>query len=102
MNKHYVIVTTISQHKIRYCIPVDALDTDDPNVAQEWAKDSVTMEEVHEFSQDWVGETIIDSTVVDQTEVLKMFDKDNEYLKGWTTEQKLNYIDEWRVDDESR
>lgn len=95
----YAIVTTISTHKIRYCIPMSELqklNTDSP-VDLSWAADSVTMQEVDEFSQDWLGEQIVDVEQYDQHSMLQLFDKDNQYLKDWTTSQKLKYIYDWKA-----
>lgn len=101
MSKQYVIVTAVSQFRMRYCIPVEDLRaqnaeaTDEQFSPVEWAKDSVTLNEVEEFSQLHLGESIIDSVVVDEEAMLKMFDTDNEYLTSWTHEQKLNFVRDW-------
>jgi len=97
----YVIVTAISSHRMRYCIPVDELQNMNTCVPvegheREWAMDTVTMNEVKEFSQDHIGEQIIDSRVVDEEEMLRQFNEDNDYLKSWTTEDKIKYVNDWR------
>ena len=61
-------------------------------VDAEWACDSVTCEEVEEFSQKYLGEQIIDHYVVDENAIIDTFDRDNDYLKEWTREQKLEHI----------
>ena len=97
MTKIYAIVTAISTHRMRYAIPVDELvDDGDSVLAALYAKDSVTMEEVKEFSQEHLGEQIVDSFVYDEDEMLKLFDADNHYLKSWTREQKLNWVNDWK------
>ena len=96
----YVIVTTISTHRMRYAIPVSDMDTDDPTKQIEWAKDSVTCEEVEEFSQEWLGELISDADIVAEWEMLEWFDTDNDYLKDWSKEQKLNYVKTWKREKE--
>lgn len=101
MTKTYAIVTAISTHRMRYAIPLDGQDWIhewDGNVdtAALYAKDSVIMEEVKEFSQEHLGEQIVDSFVYDEDEMLKLFDTDNDYLKSWTREQKLNYVNDWK------
>ena len=103
-NERYVVVTAISTHRMRYCVPVSKLqelnkDVDimnDPAKQVEWVKDSVTMEEVKEFSQHWVGEQIVDSFILDEERVLQLFNKDNDYLSDWDKEKKLKYIHNWR------
>lgn len=97
----YVIVTAISSHRMRYCIPVDELQKMNTSVPvkgheREWAMDTVTMQEVKEFSQDHIGEQIIDAQVVDEEEMLRQFNEDNDYLKSWTTEKKIEWVNDWR------
>jgi hypothetical protein len=97
----YVVVTVISSFRNRYAIPVDELqklNTDVPidGLELQWAEDCVTCEDVKEFSQFHLGETIIDSNLLDETQILELFDKDNEYLKNWPKEQKLEWIKKWQ------
>lgn len=98
----YVIVTTISSHRMRYCIPVDQLKElnkeVDPTASDlnEWAQDCVTMEEVKEFSQHWLGETIIDSVLVNEDQMLEQFDRDNDYLKSWSHDYKIDWVNRWK------
>ena len=81
--KKYVMVEAIAQYRMRYCVELNA---DDPS---EWAMDTVTMNEAKEFSQYWLGETITSHRVVDQEEILKLSDEDNDYCKSWSDEKKL-------------
>jgi hypothetical protein len=62
----------------------------------EWARDEVTMENVKEFSQHWLGEQILDTFVLDEERMLALFDRDNSYLKDWTHEQKMKYLHNWK------
>lgn len=101
MEKKYVIVTAVSTHRMRYCIPVDQLqqlNTDVPIDGHEceWAEDTVTCGEADEFSQTHLGEQIVDSVVVTEQQMLEQFDKDNDYLRGWTTEKKIEWVNDWR------
>tara|TARA_B110000977_G_C11088568_1_gene495806 strand:+ start:2485 stop:2820 length:336 start_codon:yes stop_codon:yes gene_type:complete len=101
-NKDFIVVTAISTHKMRFVIHKDELQkmneditlTDD--IAFEWAKDSVTMNEVKEFSQEWLGETIIDVDVKTESEMIELFDRENDYLKSWSLEQKINWVKDWK------
>lgn len=103
-DERYVVVTTMSTFRQRYCIPVSELQklnpdvdiTDNPQKQVEWAEDCVTAEEIKEFSQKWLGEQISDTFIVDEPRVLHMFNRDNDYLAGWEKEQKLKYIHDWR------
>ena len=79
------IVETISMFRIRYV--VDAKEG-------EHADDTVTMNNgtLSEFSQYHVNENIISTREIDDAEYLLMFDKDNDYLKDWSDNQKLSFI----------
>ena len=81
--KVLVLVETISQHRMRYAVLADK---------EEHACDEVVMERAAELSQDFIGESILSSRVITEAEYLEIFDKDNDYLKSWKVEQKLNMI----------
>lgn len=98
MTDKYYVVTAISQYRMRYVVPVEDLKRDG-EVHPVWAADSVTMNEVNEFSQEHLGETVIDVHEFTEEEVLTLFDKDNDYLKDWTKEQKLAYIKKWKYEE---
>jgi len=93
----YVMVTAVSTFRQRYCIPMEALKSTDPDmpIDPEWALDYVTCEEVEEFSQLHMGEQIVDYEILTQDQVLERFDKENGYLSSWTTEKKLESINNW-------
>jgi len=94
MSKKYAVVTTVHTFKHRYVISEDrlqSLNEDDP-VELEWANDTVLMEEIDEFSQKSLGETIVDCDWMEEDAVLELFDKDNDYLSNWTRDQKLTWI----------
>lgn len=96
----YVLVTAVSTFRQRYCIPMDQLqelNTDMP-VDPEWALDCVTCDEAEEFSQLHLGEQIVDYVVIDEDKMLTQFDRDNDYLAGWTKEQKIEYVRSWKRD----
>ena len=100
-NELYVVTTVVSTHRMRYAIPISAMseEGDMPlptDQAINYIQDSVTMEEVKEFSQHWMGENIVDTFVLDKERVLNLFDRDNDYLKEWTEDQKINYIHDWK------
>jgi hypothetical protein len=86
---------------MRYCIPVDELQELNVEVSIEgheieWAEDCVTCNEVVEFSQKHIGETIIDSEILTEEQMLEKFDIDNDYLKDWTREKKLEHVRNWK------
>jgi hypothetical protein len=97
----YVIVTAISSYRMRYCIPVDELqklNTEVPVEGHEieWANDCVTCNEIKEFSQKHVGESIIDTEILTEEQMLEKFDTDNDYLIDWTREKKIQYVRNWK------
>jgi hypothetical protein len=62
-----------------------------PDEHPEYALDDVTMQTAKEFSQEWLGETIVSHRVMGSTaEALVQCDLDNSYCSGWTDEQKIN------------
>ena len=80
------MVETVSLFRIRYVIEAENADH---------AKDEVTMNNdgnLREFSQYHVDEMITSTREIDQTEYLRMFDEDNDYLREWTEDQKLGFI----------
>lgn len=84
-----VMVEEICTFRHRYVVELD--DNDPP----EWAEDSVVCKDpdtFNEFSQYHVGDQILSHRVISEEEYLTMFDKDNDYLKDWTKEQKLSFI----------
>lgn len=102
-NELYVVTTVIGTHRIRYAIPISAMSDDEEDMplttdeAITYIQDSVTMEEVKEFSQHWMGENIVDTFVLDKERVLNLFDRDNDYLKEeWTEDRKINFINDWK------
>lgn len=86
-----VMVETVSIFRIRYVVEV-------PKGKKEYAADSVISGrdtdnvEIVEFSQEHIDENILSTRVIDEAEYIRMFDEDSAYLKSWTDEQKLKYI----------
>ena len=98
LNKQYAVVTVVGQFRHRYVIPMDELQALNPDVPVDpkWALDSVTCQDVEEFSQKFLGEVIVDHTILEEDEILHLFDEDNDYLSGWSTDKKLSHIRNWR------
>lgn len=98
LSKKYAVVTVISSHRIRYAVPMDELQklNEDYVVNSRWALDCVVSEDVDEFSQMHLGEQIVDIYEMNEDEILDLFDRDNDYLKEWSKEQKINYIRDWK------
>lgn len=92
----YVLVETISQYRMRYVIevPEDHNEGEFPCSAIQWAEDTVAMEEMKEFSQKWIGETILSSREVNREQILGLVNEDNDYCNGkygnpWTDDKKI-------------
>jgi hypothetical protein len=81
-DKVWVMVDTIVTYRMRYCVEAPA---ENP----EYALDDVTMQTAKEFSQLYLGEQIASYRVVPEEDALTQFDTDNDYLSGWTKEQKM-------------
>lgn len=79
----WVMVETVSMFRMRYMVEAPA---DHP----EYALDTVTANEAKEFSQEHIGETIVSHRVVSLDEAIQICDQDNDYLKSWSDEQKIN------------
>lgn len=81
----FVLVETISTMRMRYVVEV-------PKGKSDWALDSVTCEDVTEFSQHHIGEQIISDRVLSRQEVLGVCNIDNSYLDGWSDEYKIDRL----------
>jgi hypothetical protein len=95
MTENYVVVTCVSSYRMRYVMHKDDLQKLNPYKPCdpiEWAKDTVTCEECDEFSQEHMGEYIVDTAIIDEQEMLELFDKENHYLKDWSKEQKIEWV----------
>ena len=94
-NKDYVVVTAISSYRMRYVMHRDDLqkkNTEKPVDVIEWANDTVNMNECEEFSQEHMGEYIVDTVEMNEEDMLELFDKDNDYLREWTKDQKIAMV----------
>lgn len=99
-SKQYVMITCVSQYRMRYAIPVDELQECNPDVPVDpitWGKDSVTCENVEEFSQEWLGEVIIDAVTMSEDEMVDLYD--SEYDHPFTRQEKINRIRNWKRKD---
>ena len=95
MDKDYVVVTCVSSFRVRYVLHKDdlqKLNPDQPCDPIEWAKDTITMEECEEFSQKYMGEYILDTDIINEEKMFELFDKENDYLKEWSKEQKIDWV----------
>lgn len=90
----FVLVDTLIQYRMRYIIevPDNHNDREYQCTAEQWAADTVTSEEMKEFSQLYLGETILSTREIAKEEIIPLCDEDNEYLSSWTEEQKMNLV----------
>lgn len=82
MKTEYVLVETVEMFKIRYVIEV-------PEGKEEWALDTVVMNEGVQFSQKYIDENIIGHRVISKEEALRLCDEDNDYTADWPEELKV-------------
>lgn len=83
------MVDVLSQFLTRYCVEVE----DDIDHALDEVVINESDANFHEFSQQHLEPTVILShREITEDEYLKMFDADNNYLKIWSKEQKLKFI----------
>ena len=87
-----VLVETVSTFRHMYAVEVK-----DENPI-EYALDDVTWVatggsiEFEEFAQKHIAEDVFSYREITEDEYLKIFDKENDYLKEWTVEQKKQFI----------
>jgi hypothetical protein len=89
-----VLVETVSTFRHTYAV---RLSDNEPNVyALDDVVDSITggdyQEKLEEVSQNHISEDIFSHRVITEKEYLEMFDRENAYLSGWPTENKLRFI----------
>lgn len=91
------MVDCISQYRMRYCVEVpddvgDEIYFKDgtrsfPITPEDYASDTVVCEEAKEFSQHWLGETIVDAREVTLVEALAQYRKDEPTIgEAWSDE----------------
>lgn len=103
MKSDYIVIDTVSMFKQRYIVPREEVQKWNEEVkltdklAKQWAQESVEGEEVKEFSQRWLGETVTNVDFADTQKVLNLFKEDNERLsEEWTQAKQLDYINDWK------
>lgn len=81
-DKEFVLVETVEIFRSRYVVPV-------PKGKAEWALDTVSMDEGIEFSQQYLGETIVSHRTISFDDAIALCDEDNDYAIDWPTKQKV-------------
>jgi hypothetical protein len=81
------LVETVSTFRIRY-----AVEAESEEHAKSILSGNIGNTDFSEFSQEHIGELVSDVREVNDEEYIIQFDKDNDYLKEWTDEQKFNFV----------
>lgn len=89
----FVMVTAISQFRIRYAIPVSEINTKD---IKSVAYDLVTCQEVKEFSQEHLGETFVDSKIISEEELIEMDEEENG-ASQYRSIGTVDYFADWKL-----
>jgi hypothetical protein len=87
-DKKLYLVETVSMFRMRYVVEV----TDEQQALDEVTFHASCGEQLKEFSQKHIDEVIVSSRKLSNKSYLKLFDKDNDYLKDWNEEQKFQYV----------
>ena len=85
-----VLVETVSTFRHVYAVRVDDQDPADfalDDVALNMGEDTIS-----EVSQNHISEDIFSHRVVTEEEYLEFFDRENDYLKDWPKEKKMEFI----------
>lgn len=79
------LVETVSVFRLRYVIE---------GKTEEHAMDEVTMNDgnLREFSQHHVTEAISSVRELTDEEYIALFNRDNDYLAGWTDDKKFEFV----------
>jgi hypothetical protein len=89
-----VLVECVSTFRMRYMVEV-------PKGKADWALDTVTMNEAHEFSQEHLGEQIVSHRVMSEDEAIALCDVDNHYCSTWSRDKKLEaFVTKWKEENE--
>ena len=98
MEKKLYLVETVSMFRMRYVIEARE---------EGHALDEVTMnatgsynENFQEFSQEHLDEVIVSSRKLSAIDYMDLFDKDNDYLKSWSDQEKMKFINTIEYEDE--
>lgn len=82
LETEFVLVETVESFRMRYIVEV-------PKGKAAWASDTVVMKEAKEFSQLYLGETIVSDRVVTKKEIEQLVDQDNDYIGSWPKQKKF-------------
>jgi hypothetical protein len=84
--KKYVTLTTVSQFRLKYVVPIEKLQELNPSheltdaEAVVWAEESVMTEELEEVGQSWIGEYVVEASITDENGAAAAFVRENPNL----------------------
>ena len=82
------LVETISMYRMRYVVKADNADA-----AKAYVEGNIgDNHNLEEFSQLHLSEIVSSSRRIGTREYLRVFDQDNDYLKDWSDDQKLSFV----------
>lgn len=85
MTKKLVLVESVSMFRMRHVIEVE-------DMVEHAGDELIFNNKLIEMSQKHLDDIIVSLREIDQKEFLKIFDEDNDYLKDWSEDKKLEYI----------
>jgi hypothetical protein len=90
------LVECVSQYRIRYVVEAKEMShaLDEVVCNSDYAENKWK-----EFSQMWLGETIVSSREINDDEYVNLFDSDNDYLKLWDNEEKFTFVNKINYED---
>lgn len=83
------LVETVSIFRMRYVVRAKESSHAEDEVLHELKSDKLK-----DFSQKHIDENILDTRIISEKEYLELFDKDNDYLKSWEKNKKMNFIND--------
>jgi len=89
VKKQLYAIDVITTHKSRFVVECEEKKLDDVLIEIP----ALSTLEYEEFSQEHLGDTVVSFFPIEGNDhYLKLFDNENDYLKKWPVEQKLNLI----------
>lgn len=109
MKDRYVVLTAVSSFRQRYVVPISEVQKWNEEVkatdklSEQWVAEAVDGEEINEFSQKWIGEQVLDSTILEEEEILALWQKDNPDVTETDIpmSRRLSMIRNWKADTKS-
>jgi hypothetical protein len=82
------MVETISTYRMRYVVKADNAETASACVEA----DITGNHDLFEFSQLHLNEIVSSSRRIGTREYFRVFNEDNDYLQGWSDDQKMSFV----------